>query len=181
MKKLLALIFLSVSPIALSQTYIKLNAPTTLVGIPQVGVETSIGKNFTFQGDVLGSYWESVNGGPFKTLMAFAEIRYNFKENFKGFYVGGHIGGAIFELQKWSYLDTNLYQKGEAYFMGATIGYKFKFSDKWMMDVFVGAGNQQAHYTGHFIDTDYRYEASRYNKSGEWLPYRGGIMLSYKL
>ena len=164
-----------------SQTYLKFNAPTTLLGIPQVAVETSIGKKLTFQGDVLGSYWESINGAPFKTLMVFSEVRYHFNEKFNGIYVGGHVGGAIFEMQKWNYLNTDYYQKGEAFFLGITVGYEIKINEKWMIDMFLGGGNQQAHYTGRLLSTNERYEHSGYNKSGEWLPYRAGVMFSYKL
>lgn len=166
-----------------SQTYIKLNAPTTLLGIPQVAIETSLGKHVSFQGDVLGAYWNSVNkaGAPFKTLMVFSEIRYHFRENYKGFYVGGHIGGAIYKLQKWNYWNSDSCQKGESFFLGITVGYQFRFKNKWMVDVFVGGGNQQAHYTGRLMSSGEKYEHSSYNKSGEWLPYRGGIMIGYKL
>lgn len=181
MKKLLLLVVLLATTTCFSQTYFKFNAPTTLLGIPQIGVETSIGKKLTFQGDVLGSYWESVNGAPFKTLMVFSEVRYHFNEKFNGIYVGGHLGGSIFEIQKWNYLNTDRYQKGEAFFLGITIGYEIKINEKWMIDMFIGGGNQQAHYTGRLLSTGERYEHSKYNKSGEWLPYRGGVMFSYKL
>lgn len=181
MKKSFLLVFLLAVTASFSQTYIKFNAPTTLVGVPQIGVETSLGKKLTFQGDVLGSYWESVNGAPFKTIMVFAEVRYHFDENYKGFYVGGHVGGSKYELQKWNYWNTDHYQIGEAFFLGVTIGYQFKISDKWMIDMFIGGGNQQSHYEGRLLSTDEPYEFSNYNKSGEWLPYRGGIMFSYKL
>ena len=173
-------LLLAVTP-TFAQTYLKFNAPTTLLGAPQIGVETSIGKKLTFQGDVLGSYWESINGAPFKTLMVFSEVRYHFNENFNGIYLGGHVGGAIYELQKWGYINTGKYQKGESFFLGITLGYQFKISEKWMIDMFIGGGNQQAHYKGRYLSNDKPYEFSKYNKSGEWLPYRGGIMFSYKL
>lgn len=183
MKKIYFLVFLFVlvAPSAFSQTYFKFNAPTTLLGIPQVGVETSLGKKWTYQGDVLGSYWESINGAPFKALMVFSEVRYHFNEKYKGIYFGGHIGGALFKMQKWNYLNTDHYQTGEALFFGATIGYQFQINEKWMVDVFMGGGNQQAHYKGRKLSNNEPYEFSSYNKSGEWLPYRGGVMFSYKL
>src|SRR5690349_7763759 len=100
MKKsfLLALLLVSIS--SFSQTYIKFNAPTTLLGAPQIGVETSLGKKITFQGDVLGTYWESFNGAPLKVLMVFAEVRYHFSGKYNGIYVGGNIGGSKFQFQK---------------------------------------------------------------------------------
>ena len=182
MKKyfLFVLLFLGIS--TYSQTYLKFNAPTTLLGIPQVGVETSLSKKVTFQADVLGAYWNSINGAPFKTVMVFSEFRYHFNEKYDGIYVGGHIGGSKFEIQKWNYLNSNLYQKGYSMFIGISIGYEIKINDKWMIDMFIGGGNQQAAYKGYYLGTDTRYEKAKdYNKSGEWLPYRAGIMFSYKL
>lgn len=182
MKKFFLFALIAISAQGFSQTYFKFNAPSTLLGIPQIGVETSLGKKTTFQADVLGSYWQSINGVPFKTLSVFTEVRYHFDENYKGIYVGGHIGGSTFELQKWNYINTGKYQKGFAMFFGVTVGYQIKINEKWMVDMFIGGGNQQAAYKGYYIGTNTRYEHVKgYNKSGEWLPYRGGIMFSYKL
>ena len=51
-----------------------------------------------------------------------------------------------------------------------------------MLEVFIGGGSQQAFYKGYDAITGQRKEkAKNYNKSGEWLPYRGGIMICYKL
>lgn len=181
MKKYTFLLLLLASSLY-SQTYFKFNAPTTLLGAPQIGVETSLSKHLTFQADVLGTYWESLNNAPLKTVMAFTEVRYNFNENYKGFYVGGHIGGSKYELQKWTYINSDVFQKGYSIFFGVSIGYKIKINDKWMIDMFMGGGNQQASYKGYYLGTNERYEDARnYNKSGEWLPYRGGIMFSYRL
>jgi hypothetical protein len=181
MKKTFLLVVLLAVTASFSQTYLKFNAPLTLLSAPQVGVETSLGKKFTFEGDVLGTYWESFNGAPLKILMVFAEGRYHFNGVYNGPYVGGHVGGGLFEFQKWNYLNSDNYQTGQALFFGVSIGYEIKINDKWMIDMFIGGGNQQAHYVGRHLATGERYEHSSYNKSGEWLPYRGGVMFSYKL
>ena len=182
MKKIYLLVLLFIAAPLFSQTYFKFNAPSTLLGIPQIGIETSLVKKITFQGDVLGSYWNSVNGAPFKTIMIFAEGRYHFREKYNGLYLGGHIGGSKFTLQKWNYINKGLYQKGYAMFFGFTVGYQFKLNDKWMVDMFMGGGNQQAAYKGYYLGTEERYDPAKdYNKSGEWLPYRAGIMFSYRL
>ena len=48
--------------------------------------------------------------------------------------------------------------------------------------VFLGGGNSQGFYKGYYLNSNIRYEpAEKYNKSGEWIPYRGGVMISYKL
>ena len=66
--------------------------------------------------------------------------------------------------------------------MGITVGYKVKINDKFMLDCFVGGGSSQGFYKGYNLSDGARYDgAEHYNKSGEWLPYRGGVMVSYKL
>ena len=165
-----------------SQTYIKVNALTTLLTIPNIGIETSIGKKSTFQFDILASPWKSINGKPQQFYMFIPEYRYHFHEKNNGFYIGTHIGAIKFNFQKWNYLNTDKYQKGFGYIVGATIGYQTKINDKFMLDCFFGGGNQQGFYKGYLLSSGERYDgAEHYNKSGEWLPYRGGVMVSYKL
>lgn len=53
MKKLFIIIFILSSIYSQSQTYIKANAATALLLIPNVGIETSIGQKFTFQADFM--------------------------------------------------------------------------------------------------------------------------------
>jgi hypothetical protein len=182
MKKLFIISFLFFSFLLQAQTYIKANAFTTLMTIPNVGIETSIGEKSTLHFDVLASFWKSVNGKPREFYTFTPEYRYHFKEKYNGFYAGAHIGASIFNFQKWNYLNTNMYEKGVGYFIGATIGYQMKINDKFMLDCFLGGGSHQGFYKGYYIGTNERYEkATNYNKSGEWLPYRGGVMVSYKL
>jgi len=184
MKKILILIVLLFSISVQSQTYIKINGLTALVGIPNVGIETSIGEKTTFSFDIMGSFWDSFDGKkPMKFYTFTPEIRYHFKEKYNGFYVGAHAGPDIYELQKWNYWESNRYEKGFGYRLGATLGYNIKINDKLLLDVFVGGGNHQGFYKGYYNDgTPGRYEdVKNWNKSGEWLIYRGGVMLSYKL
>jgi hypothetical protein len=69
-----------------AQTYIKANALTILT-LPNIGIETSIGEKSTLQVDVLASFWKSVkaNLGNFtsrlnidtiskKSIMAFMQV-----------------------------------------------------------------------------------------------------------
>ena len=52
-----------------------------------------------------------------------------------------------------------------------------------MLDFFVGGGWHEGFYHGYYNDgTPGRYDkAEHWNISGDWLPYRGGIMISYRL
>ena len=182
MKKIFILTILLFSVHSQSQTYVKVNAMTTLFTIPNVAIETSIGEKSTFQFDVLGSFWKSVDGKPREFYTFTPEYRYHFKEKYNGFYAGAHIGGSIFNFQKWNYLNTDFYEKGIGYFIGSTVGYQVKLNEKFMLDCFVGGGWHQGFYKGYKISTGERYDkAQNYNKSGEWLPYRLGVMVSYEL
>lgn len=184
MKKIPALVILLFCIQLQSQTFIKFNGATALLAVPNVGIETSIGEKMTFSADVMASFWESFNGHhPMKLVTFTPEIRYHFKEKYNGFYFGGHIGADKYELQKWNYWNSNHYEDGFGYRLGATVGYNVKLSDKFLLDIFVGGGWHQGFYHGYYNDgTPGRYEkAANWNKSGEWLPYRGGVMISYKL
>ena len=185
MKKTFVFLFLLfITTTSFGQTYLKINGVSALVGIPNIGIETSIGAKSTLSADVMVSFWESFNGHhPMKFVTFTPEYRYHFKEKYNGFYVGVHLGADAFEIQKWNYWGSNKYEKGFGYRMGATVGYNFKISNKIILDAFVGGGMHQGFYKGYYNDgTPGRYEtAKHWNKSGEWLPYRGGIMISYKL
>lgn len=166
-----------------AQTYIKINGLSALVAVPQVGIETSIGSKSTFSVDVFASFWKSFDGKPMQAVMLTPEYRYHFKEKYNGFYAGAHAGPDIYKIQKWNYWGTNKYEEGLGYRIGATIGYQKKINNKFILDAFLGGGWHQGFYKGYYTDgTPGRYEtAKHYNKSGEWLPYRGGIMISYQL
>lgn len=165
------------------QTHVKFNGATALAGIPNIGVETSIGKKTTFQLDVAASFWESFDGGPLKFYMVTPEVRYHFNEKFDGFYVGANISYAKYELQKYGYSDTGNYQKGFSFFIGPTIGYQWKLNETWGLDLFLGGGHQEANYKLYSLETNERVDTwyKGYNRSGEWIPYRGGLMITYKL
>ncbi len=184
MKKLFVFIFLLISIISQSQTYIKGNAVTALVLVPNFGIETSIEKKFTFQADIMASFWESFNGHhPMKFYSLITEVRYHFHEKYNGFYFGGHAGADLYKLQKWINFNTPLYEEGFGYKFGATLGYEKKINDRFMLDFFVGGGWHQGYYHGKYNDgRPGRYDnAENWNISGDWLPYRGGIMISYRL
>ncbi len=184
MKRLFIFAFFLFSLHSQCQTYIKGNAVTALALIPNVGIETSIGKKSTFQFDVLASFWKSIDGKPYEFYTFIPEYRYHFKEKNNGFYAGAHIGFDVYDVSKWNYYNLGIHQIGVGYLMGATVGYQKKLNDKFLLDFFIGGGNHQGFYHSYYIETGERYELDKAvgrNKSGEWLLYRGGIMISYRL
>jgi hypothetical protein len=181
-RPIILLIVIMIASDAVGQTYIKGNAMSTLLGLPGIGIEKGIGEYATIQFDVMGSPWRSIQNKPKQFVVAIFEYRHHFKAKFNGFYVGANMGGTAFNIQKWNYINSDQYQKGFGFVVGATIGYKAPINEKFVLDCFVGGGSHQGFYKGYYISTGERYDgAKNYNKSGEWFPYRAGVMVSYKL
>lgn len=178
--------------------YVKANALFLPVGILNAGVEYQLKEKITLQADVLISPWKSFAGKYLQIYMVGLEGRYYFKEAFEHWYVGANISGARFIMQKYNYWSAgptqytpdspiynkaDLYQDGFAFFAGATVGYQFKLADRWNMDLYLGAGTAQSFYKGYhkYLGVRYDDDGRKWDRSGEWIPYRGGIMIGYKL
>ena len=179
--------------------YIKANALFLPIGIVNAGLEYQISKKMTVQGEVFISPWKSFAGKDAQVYMIGFEGRYYFNEAFKHFYVGANFSAARFIIQKYNYWGSgtyqykegspiydrsDIYQDGYAMMFGATVGYQFALAKKWNMDLFFGAGSVQSFYKGYVHSLGTRYDtdsAPGYNQSGEFLPYKGGVMISYQL
>ncbi|PKF74096.1 DUF3575 domain-containing protein [Chryseobacterium sp. PMSZPI] len=176
--------------------YIKGNAVFAPIGILNVGVEKQISPKYTLQGDVFISPWKSFAGHELQIYSVSFEGRYYFNEAFKHWYIGANIGLSAYNLQKWNYwnnnaeitetgeiiINSNRYQKGYSVALGITGGYQFQLSDRWNLDLYATIGTSQGFYKGYDRSTGKRYDgAEKLNKSGEIIPYRGGVMISYKL
>lgn len=178
--------------------YLKANALFLPIGILNAGVEYQLKEKITLQADVFISPWKSFAGKYAQVYMMGFESRYYFQEAFKHFYVGANVSGTRYIIQKynyWSdapyqytpesptYITSDLYQDGYSFMLGATAGYQFQLSDRWNMDLFLGIGTIQSFYKGYHKELGIRYDddGRSWNKSGEFLPYRGGIMIGYKL
>jgi len=182
------LILLSIVIPVSSQTHLKLNLPTSLLLAPQVGLETKISDNLTYQVDMMGSFWESFNGISFKIGMLSNDLRYYPDDNLKGFYFGPSLGFAGYpKIQKKRYWHRPIYQEGWAILMGGTLGYVWELNEKWSLDLFAGGGFIQSFNIHRSTLTHERLDKPSkpggvWDKSGEWVaPYRGGLMLSLKL
>lgn len=165
-----------------AQTYAKVNALSLPFGVFNGGMEAKISDKNTIETEVFISPWKSFLGHKLQIYSLNVEGRHYFKESFKHFYLGGNVGLAIFDLQKWNYLDSDKYQRGYTLLFGLTVGYQFQYNDKINIDVFLGGASSQGFYHGYKIIDGERYEPKNpWNRSGELIPYKGGIMVSYKL
>lgn len=175
--------------------YVKGNALFLPVGIINLGIEKQIKPKYTLQGDIFISPWKSFAGHELQFYSVSAEGRYYFKEAFKHWYIGANISVAAYKAAKWNYwndevsqkedgeyiVNSNLYQKGYSIMLGVTGGYQFQLSDRWNLDLYATIGTAQSFYKGYDRTTGKRYDvADGLNRSGEIIPYRGGVMISYK-
>lgn len=169
-----------------SQTYVKGNVALATVLVPNFAIETKLAEKWSLQLDATASFWKSINGGPQEFFIISPELRYHVKELDHGAFVGIHTGASFFKLQKYNYWNTDNYQIGLAYLAGLTFGYNFKLNDKWGLEAFIGGGFIGSYYKGYKLSTGKRYDSDQtidreYDISGDWLPYKGGLMLVYKL
>lgn len=179
--------------------YVKGNALLIPIGVIHAGLEYQLNNKFTLQGDVLISPWKSFAGHEAQIYMGTIEGRYYFNEAFKGWHIGANISMGAYIVQKpnyWNnniytdvqigipsnYINSQLYQKGYSILFGIEGGYQFKLAENWNMDIFAGIGSSQDFYKGYVRGSGERYDsADGYNRSGEIMPYRGGVMISYRL
>ena len=180
------------------QTSVKFNVATAVILVPNVGLEIQLKPKVSAQLDVLGSFWDSVgkDRDPYQINQTFFELRKYAQEDLHGFFYGLHVGYGMFTLQKINalvfydqYQDPSTYsntsgsfQSGRAGFYGLTTGVKRKINDHWSIELFAGGGLVQSNYKGYngFFRVDVLPGDTRvFNKSGEWVLYKGGIMIIY--
>lgn len=187
MKRLLSIVilsgFISVFAQGKRDLYLKGNMLFVPVGMVNLGLEYRLSHRYTFQTDVFVSLWKSMFGRHSQIYMGHLEGRYYMDKAFCKWYIGVNVGAGVYDLTKWNYKPNNQYQRGFNYMFGGTAGYQFQWKKRWNIDVFAGVGSVQSFYHGYEkIPVRRRYDsATHWNKSGEFIPYRGGIMISYKL
>jgi hypothetical protein len=181
------------------KTYLKANAFFLPIGMLNAGVEHQISNQWTIQGDIFISPWKSFMGKYAQIYMMGFETRYYFNEAFKHWYVGANVSFARFIIQKYNYWNdgpyqykpwlpvyrkSDLYQDGFGIMAGVTVGYQWQINENWNLELFVGGGHSESFYKGFHKGNGVRYDPDstrKYNRSGEWIPYKGGLMVSYRI
>ena len=172
----------------------KANVLTSLGLITNVGIEIQTGQKNSLQLDVLASFWNKLNNSktPLHINQTFLEYRFYKKNDLSGLFIGPHIGYGMFTLKKPNFAiiydpyggsnyDNNTYQSGRVAFYGLTIGYKKRLSYRISLEAFIGGGYSMANYKAYTEDvrSDIRDNWRTFNRSGEFVAYRGGLMINY--
>lgn len=201
LKAVLLSVLLSLTKVY-GQTEIKVNTVFLPLTMLNLAIEKPLNKKFSIQAEGFISPWKSLYGKKMQFYMGTLEGRYYFDEAMKKWYVGAYGSIAAFNLQKWNYLRasaiyndkgdlelnsdgspriTERYQIGLALIFGVSGGYHFSINEKLGLDIYAGIGATQSVYKGYYKDNNERYDgATGWNKSGEIIPTRGGVMFTYK-
>ena len=179
------------------QTELKFNLASALVLVPNVGIEVQLSDRFGYQLDTSASFYDNIEGSPFHMTQIFNELRFypKTKKNNRSFFIGAHVGYGMYNLRlpKWittivdtEYKEEGSYQYGRNAYYGITLGKKIPLkNERFNLEVFIGGGSSQSNYKYYNKDEQRIFAITnfkrKFNKSGEELPYRGGIMLTYKL
>ncbi|MEG1634850.1 MAG: DUF3575 domain-containing protein [Rikenellaceae bacterium] len=165
-----------------AQTYLKLNSLYALVGIVNPSVEMPLSTHWTYNAEMVYSPWKGVKffsstSQPFEFGMFMNEVRWHPKGNYNGWFIGPNAGMQAFYMAK----DKGKNCKGWGVVMGGVVGYQWEFgkNKRWMLEGFFGGGWQHSWYVGYSPTTG--EEIYPYNKSGEWLPYKIGLNIGYKI
>lgn len=208
LQKFLTTFFLFISICLVGQTEAKVNIATLPFLIPNFGLEVPLSEKQSFQLDVLGSFWDEqplLDHTPFHLNQAFFEYRIYQQRDTQKWFFGPHIGFGMFTLQKPNFatiydywaekedeedrfdIPDDEYQSGRVAFYGITVGYKKRIKNRFGLEFFIGLGLTQSWYKGYkglrrvdlesLDETFYR----PFNGSGEFVAYRGGLMLTYKI
>ena len=180
-----------------SQTELKFNLASALVLVPNVGIEVQLSDRFGYQLDTSASFYDNIEDSPFHMTQIFNELRFypKTKKNNRSFFIGAHVGYGMYNLRlpKWittivdtEYKEEGSYQYGRNAYYGITLGKKIPLkNERFNLEVFIGGGSSQSNYKYYNKDEQRIFAITnfkrKFNKSGEELPYRGGLMITYKL
>ena len=197
MLKKITLIVLFLGNLNFGQTELKFNLASAPFLVPNIGIEIQISNRLGYQLDTSASFYDNIEGSPFHMTQIFNELRFypKNKKNKRSFFIGAHVGYGMYNIRlpRWianlsgsEYKDEGSYQYGRNTYFGITVGKKIPLkNERFGLEIFIGGGSSQSNYKYYnkneqriFAITNYK---RNFNKSGEELPYRGGLMLTYKL
>lgn len=171
---LCTLFFCGTEPLR-AQTYVKLNGLYILAGVVNPSVEFPLSRKFSFNSEFVLSPWKSLGGKPFLFGIAMIEGRWHVKEVYKGWYFAGSVGFQVNKIQK----DDDKYSRGMGHIYGISAGHQWLLNERWMIEAFGGIGFQNTWYRGYDVHT--HELITELNQSAEYLPYKVGFSIGYKI
>ncbi|MFI3259581.1 MAG: DUF3575 domain-containing protein [Rikenellaceae bacterium] len=190
MKKLYITLLLAMAAITSTQAQIaevKVNLAMGAIAIVNTSYEMGFGEgthsSLTF--DYVGAFAEENymgTGHPFVISMGLFGYRYYLRDDHQGFFFGADAGLDAFRMNKEISITVNdpynRYDVGYGYILGTTLGYKYRFNERWSAEASFSFGYQNCRHEGY---DDEGVRLFDLNTSAEWIPYKGGIYLSYNI
>ena len=153
MLKLYTLFFSFFCVLSSAQTELKFNLATSLVLVPNIGIEIEINKKIEYQLDTSASFWDSIDGSPYQFVQIFNELRFYLKKSNRSFFIGPHIGYGMFTVKNPKFLtsviDTGLKEEG-SYQSGRKTSHEdygkkiILKNPKFGLEFFLGFGSSQS-------------------------------------
>ena len=152
-------------PVSVPNLYVKTNTIGLALGVTNLGAEIDIVKHLSFNIHMYyAAYNYFVQNLKFRTLAAYPELRYWFKEDNQGFFLGAHMGVA-----QYNYAFTGDYRyqdhdgKTPALGGGLNVGYRMPISEnqRWFMEFTLGGGVYPIHYDVYYNVKNGKYVESK--------------------
>lgn len=184
-------LFLAYSATADAQA-IKTNTPLILTGTPNIGVEWTVGRQFTLNGDILWApYMFKKKEEVFRALIGSVDLRYYVNpkyyythDMFDGFYVGPYAMGGNFNigLDRGKEDKKNYRRRGWGISSGASFGYKFYISERFRLDVNMGVGYAHFQYDKYELGGEFAKFPLEKKKTKSYVgPTKFGVHLVYNI
>lgn len=171
---------------------IKINVPLWLTGSPNIGVEYTLTRQLTVNGEVAWlPYMFKKHEEVFRVFQAVAEARYyvnpcNFYTNdsWDGFYVGAYVMYGSFNIGLLRHNDPlqSIRRVGRGLSGGISTGYKFAFNSRWGLDLNIGIGYAHLQYDKYYLGGEYVNYPLELRKVKNWIgPTKFGVNLCYNI
>ncbi len=189
---LISLVLITIGYSKADAQAIKTNIPLIVTGNPNIGVEWSVGKQLTLNGDILWApYLFKKNEEVFRTLIGSVDFRYYINPKYyytndlwDGLYIGPYVMAGNFNigLKRSDESKMSYRRKGWGLSTGATIGYKFYLSSRFRLDINAGVGYAHLQYDKYQLGGAYAdYPLERKKTKSYWGPTKFGIHLVYNI
>lgn len=197
MKRILKLMLLGMAlyifycPQANAQA-IKINAPFALTGNPNIGLEWSVGKQLTVNGDILWApYLFKKNEEVFRTMIASVDFRYYLNPQFyytndlwDGFYIGPYAmyGNFNIGLKNSDDTKTSYRRAGWGLSTGVSTGYKLYLSSRFRLDFNIGFGYAHMQYDKYELGGEFAEFPLEKKRTRAYVgPTKFGVHLVYNI
>ncbi len=166
----------------------KLNVAMAAITVLNPAVEITFGEASAIQFEYFASFSKSDfmgTGQPFVCNVAMVEYRnYPFSDFHKGFFAGigyartsYYMSKSVVPLIQNANPDTESYNWGYGSLIGFEFGYKYHLGERLSLELSAAGGWQRSL---HEIILD-GVVTSPLNATGEWLPYKLGVTLGYRI